>query len=143
MSGDEVGLVFEEGAGCAGVVAGLGEGGAELGGVVVAEDEEGAQGWGERVEQPGDGGQGGFPEPGAVAEVAGHQHKMRFELREMVTPRLKTARPLIDVHIRKVQHDQPVENLRQTRTWQVEMINVRFVEHGGRQWSVVSRLFEV
>lgn len=127
---DEDGLVFQEGSGAAGFVGGLGEGGAEFDRVVVAEDEEGAQGRGEGFEEFGDVGEGGFPEPRAVAEVAGDQEEVGLERGEGFAPGIEAFVPVGDVHVGEVEDNQAVEGLGEAGAGEVEEVDVGLVEHG-------------
>jgi len=132
----ECGFIFEHDARLAGGVRRIGEGGAEFGGVVVAEDEEGAEGGAEGFEQAFDVFERGFPEPGAVAEIAGDDEDMGLEGCERVAPSVEAASPFGDVQVRKMEDVEAVESARQAFAGNVEDINVWCKEHGhaGRLW---------
>jgi len=72
-----------------------------------------------------------------MPQVAGHQYKVGGwpKLRKMVSPQIELTRPLADVHVGQMKNNQSVESSRQTRTRQVEMINMRFVKHSSSSCS--------
>jgi hypothetical protein len=134
--GEEDGLVLEHGSWVAGAVGGLCEGGTEFGGVVVSEDEEGSEGRCEGFEKFLHVCEGGFPEPGAVSEIAGDEEEVWFEGGEGVLPGGEVAGPLGDVHVGEVEDDETVEGLREAVAGEVEEVDVWRLEH--LQWSVAS-----
>jgi hypothetical protein len=103
--------------------------GAEFGGVVVSEDEEGSEGRGEGFEKFLDVGEGGFPEPGAVSEVAGDEEDVGSEGGEGVVPEGEVVGPLGDVHVGEVEDDESVEGWGESAAREVEEVDVGLVEH--------------